>query len=191
MKVPLCHRGAKETLMALSVCGTRSWAVWLRHALVDLMRGHETETFQTCWSYTSKLLYPSRFLVLDLMPVPVVHISDRKYVGGWIASCLPPTRTLSFFPSCGAEVTLMSKTVLNRSGAERCKNESALCCGEEVQFAINRTWVISWEYRLGRFSSAEKELGVLVRSRPNISQGSLLTTSLTCTTSRSRKGITS
>lgn len=82
-------------------------------------------TFQTCWAYTNKLLYPSRFLVLDLVPVPVVHISDRNSVGGWISSCLPPTQTLSFFfSSCGTEVILISRrTVLNRSGAERCKNE--------------------------------------------------------------------
>lgn len=78
------------------------------------------KTFQT-WSYSNKLLYPKKFLLLWLMPVPAVHISDRNYVGLLIPSCPATTWTLSFFTSCGAKITLISY-VGKMADAERCEN---------------------------------------------------------------------
>lgn len=108
------------------------------------------KTLQTCWSYTNQLFYPSRFLLLGLMPVPGGHISGRNYVGGWIPSCPAVTWTLSFFTSCGIKVTLISgRTILERQLVQKdAKMESALCCGEGVQTAINGTCVIILWYAM-------------------------------------------
>ena len=113
------------------------------------------KTFQTCWSYTNKLLYPSTFLLLGLMPAPAVHISDRNYVGGWIPSCPPVTWALSFFTSCGTKVTLISgRTILERQLVQKdAKMENALCCREGVQTAINRTCVIILGYVMKRLTT--------------------------------------
>lgn len=105
------------------------------------------KTFQT-WSYSNKLLYPKKFLLLWLMPVPAVRISDRNYVGLLIPSCPATTWTLSFFTSCGAKITLISKrAMLERWLMQKdVKMESALCCGKRVQTAISRACVIILGY---------------------------------------------
>lgn len=53
-----------------------------------------------------------------------------------------------FFTSCGIQVTLISgRTILERQLVHKdVKTESALCCGEGVQTAINRTCVIILGY---------------------------------------------
>lgn len=111
------------------------------------MSGHEIKPFRfvspmLANSFTqSSVKRTSRFLLLGLVPVLVVHIPGRNYVGGWIPTSPRASSTLFYFWSCGTKVTLISKkTVLERLSMQKdARMGSALCHSEETQTAINRT----------------------------------------------------
>lgn len=96
------------------------------------MSGHEIKPFRfvspmLANSFTqSSVKHTSRFLLLGLVPVLVVHIPGRNYVGGWIPTSPRASSTLFFFffnvmwyqSNPDQQKDCAGKTV----DAERCKN---------------------------------------------------------------------